>query len=84
MPAVTVYTKPACPSCSDTKSLMKKLGIVFNEVDISVDHDARKRVKAMGFRAAPVVETTNSNWSGFNETEIRKLVENAVDDTWDF
>jgi glutaredoxin-like protein NrdH len=87
--SVTVYTKPGCPSCVDTKELMTELAIVFNEVDISKDPVALKRLKDRGYRGAPVVETEDTSWFGFNEGEIRNLVTSkglspADDSMWDF
>lgn len=85
---VTVYTKPGCPSCVQTKDLMAELELAFNEVDISKDAVALKRLKSLGFRGAPVVETEYNSWFGFNESEIRNLVSGATlaadDSVWDF
>lgn len=86
---VTVYTKPNCVSCVDSKDLMTELGIQFAEVDISKDKEALARLKALGFRGAPVIETEDTSWGGFNESKIRNLVsandELTVDDgMWDF
>jgi glutaredoxin-like protein NrdH len=86
--SVTVYTKPNCGDCVETKALMVELGLEFDEVDISKDIVALKRLKAAGHRGAPVVETSDTSWFGFNESKIRNLVstENfASDDSvWDF
>lgn len=79
---VTVYTKPGCPSCVQTKDLMTELDLAFNEVDISLDAVALKRLKSLGFRGAPVVETPDTSWFGFNEPAIRDLA--SGEDAWDF
>lgn len=86
--SVTVYTKPNCGDCVETKELMVELGVEFNEVDISKDIAALKRLKAAGHKGAPVVETPDASWFGFNESKIRNLVTKesfASDDSvWDF
>lgn len=82
MPAVTVYTKPNCPSCHDTMELMDELGVAYNPVDISIDIAARKELKGMGYREAPVVITSEGKWSGYNEKAIRDLA--SGDSAWDF
>lgn len=82
MSDVTVYTKPGCPSCDDTKALMTELDVAYNEVDISVDRAALTRLKSMGYRGAPVVETSETTWAGFNEPAIRDLATGTS--AWDF
>lgn len=79
---VTVYTKPNCGSCVDTKELMNELGLEFAEVDISKDAVALKRLKSLGYRGAPVVVTPDTSWFGFNEPAIRDLA--SGEDAWDF
>lgn len=85
---VTVYTKPNCGDCVETKALMNELGLEFAEVDISKDLVALKRLKAAGHRGAPVVETEDASWFGFNESKIRNLVTtesfSSDDSVWDF
>lgn len=82
MSVATVYTKPGCPSCDETKALMSELGLEYKEVDISVDRNALTRLRSMGYRGAPVVETEETNWSGFNESAIRDLATGVS--AWDF
>jgi glutaredoxin-like protein NrdH len=85
---VTVYTKPNCGSCVDTKVLMIELGLEFAEVDISKDAVALKRLKSLGYRGAPVVEAGDTSWGGFDESKIRNLVAKesftSDDSVWDF
>lgn len=84
---VTVYTKPNCGSCVETKDLMNELGLEYAEVDISKDAVALKRLKSLGYRGAPVVITEEESWFGYNEAAIRNLVPGSVaadDSVWDF
>jgi glutaredoxin-like protein NrdH len=71
---ITVYTKPACVQCEQTKKLLTKNGLEFETVDITEDSAAYDKVVAMGFKAAPVVVTENDAWAGFDPTKINGLV----------
>lgn len=67
--AVTVYTKPACPSCDMTKRRLSRAGVVFTEVDVAEDDAARDFItKELHYQAAPVVYVsdgdTAEHWSG--------------------
>ncbi len=35
MPPVTIYTSPYCPYCLRAKSLLKRKGVDFDEIDVS-------------------------------------------------
>jgi len=72
---ITVYTKPACVQCEQTKKLLTKNGLEFTTVDITVDTRAYDMIVDMGFKAAPVVVTENDAWAGFNPAKINGLVE---------
>lgn len=85
--AVKVYTKPDCPNCENTYALLNELQIDFTTVDIYENPNTLAYLKSKGFRGAPVVETDEKSWSGFNEKAIRALVpaENLYsEDVWDF
>jgi glutaredoxin-like protein NrdH len=71
---ITVYTKPSCVQCEQTKKLLAKNGLEFNVIDITEDASAYDKVIAMGFQAAPVVVTDDDSWAGFNPEKINGLV----------
>lgn len=71
---ITVYTKPACVQCEQTKKLLTKNGLEFDAVDITEDVAAYEKIVALGFKAAPVVITDNDAWAGFNPEKINGLV----------
>lgn len=74
--AVTVYTKPGCIHCDRTKDYMNRLGISYDEVDVTQDDEARsKLVDEWGFRVVPVVETGEDVWSGFKPDKIKEIDE---------
>ena len=71
---VTVYSKPACVQCEQTKKLLTKNGIEFETIDITEDIDAYNKVVGMGFMSAPVVTTDDDAWAGFQPDKINGLV----------
>ena len=76
--SVTVYTKPSCVQCDQTKRFLDKVNIPYTTVDITEDQEAFDKVIAMGFKAAPVVITDNDSWAGFNPGKLTKLAEEWV------
>lgn len=71
---ITVYTKPACVQCEQTKKLLTKNGLEFETIDITQNEVAYNTVINMGFLAAPVVVTDDDSWSGFQPDKINGLV----------
>ena len=46
MPKITIYTTPFCPYCYRAKRLLEGKGAAFDEIDVSMDADARKTMLA--------------------------------------
>lgn len=69
----TVYTKPNCVQCEQTKRYMEKNGIEYTTVDITEDQEAFEMVLGMGFKSAPVVITPTDSWAGFQPDKINAL-----------
>ena len=44
MPPVTIYTRQFCGYCSAAKSLLKEMGISFNEIDATGSPEKRKEM----------------------------------------
>jgi glutaredoxin 3 len=57
MPKITIYTTPICPYCVRAKSLLKKKGAPFEEIDVFMDSDAREEMesKSNGRRTVPQI-----------------------------
>jgi glutaredoxin-like protein NrdH len=68
-----VYTKPNCVQCDATKRWLDNHGIEYSTVDIEQDQEAFDKIVALGFRAAPVVESDAGSWSGFNPDKLSLL-----------
>ena len=70
-----VYTKNNCPQCKMTKRMLTSLHIDFEGINLDENPDAIDEVKAMGFKAVPVVVPVHDEaFSGFNINKIRALV----------
>jgi glutaredoxin-like protein NrdH len=76
---VTVYSKPECVQCNSTKNVLKKLGIPYVEVDVSVDADAYNTLIEAGFVGVPVVKTDDDTWVGFRPDRIKALLGSSPD-----
>lgn len=66
---VIVYTKPACPPCEQVRRWLDQRGVAYETIDMTVDSDAREKVMALGYAAAPVVVAGSeqgavSGWTG--------------------
>jgi glutaredoxin 3 len=57
MPRVRIYTTPICGYCYRAKSLLKKKGAEFEEIDVFMDADARQEMEARanGRRTVPQI-----------------------------
>ena len=71
--SITVYSKPNCVQCDATYRALKKHGLEYDVVDISVDAEALQTVKALGYQQAPVVFAGGDHWAGFRPDRIKAL-----------
>lgn len=74
----TIYTRPECPQCDQTKAFMDRSGIPYTAVDLMESPDDMAAIKALGYAAAPVVITERPgeeavHWSGINNYELQAL-----------
>lgn len=70
---VKVYTNPNCIQCEQTKKFLDKAEIPYEVIDLSSDRESLERFIDMGFKSAPIVETSNDIWSGFKYDKLRGL-----------
>ena len=74
---VTVYTKSGCVQCRATTSLMDRLGIDYELVDISNNPRIVTFLQGEGHKSLPVVfvnyEEDTDSWCGFRPDLIKKL-----------
>ncbi|MEU3475477.1 glutaredoxin family protein [Rhodococcus sp. NPDC006774] len=73
--SITVYTKPECNNCDQTKRRLNKHGIEYTTIDVTEDAAAREFVTdGLGYRQMPVVVVDeNTHWSGFRIDALDKL-----------
>ena len=57
MAVIEIYTTPYCPYCLDAKTLLKKKGASFSEIDVSRDRDLRVKMiaRAQGQTTVPQI-----------------------------
>lgn len=71
---ITIYTKDNCPQCAATKRQFDKSGVQYNEINLDTNPEAVEQLKAMGYRAAPVVFSGLNHWSGFRPELIKSAI----------
>jgi glutaredoxin-like protein NrdH len=52
---------------------MNRLGIEYEEIDMSKDEAAVEYVKELGYTAAPIIVNGTTHWSGFRMEMINGL-----------
>ena len=69
MTKVKIYTTPICPYCVRAKSLLKRKGVPFEEVDVFMDSEARDEMeaKANGCRSVPQIFVDESHVGGCDD-----------------
>lgn len=70
--SITVYSKPACVQCTQTKRWLDRAGIEYRTIDISLPENAEvlEAIKELGYSGAPVVIVSeftelDTHWYGF-------------------
>jgi glutaredoxin-like protein NrdH len=53
--------------------MMQRLGIEYEEIDMSKDETAVEYVKELGYTAAPIIVNGSTHWSGFRMEMINGL-----------
>ncbi|MEW4402891.1 glutaredoxin-like protein NrdH [Enterococcus sp. AN402] len=74
---LTVYSKPDCMACKQTKRLLERYGISFTEVNILEYPTLLEQFKEVGFLSAPIVVTPDNKWCGFRPDKIKSLAHNS-------
>jgi len=75
---ITVYTKPQCPQCEQTKKWLDGRGIAYETRDVTADEGAREEALALGYLGAPVVVAGDHHWSGFRLDRLKALATDAA------
>lgn len=75
---VTVFSKPSCPQCVNTKKMLTSMGLEFKEDSLIENQEARDNFVSMGYMSAPIVEVAQEDgsvqrWAGFIPEMIKGL-----------
>jgi glutaredoxin-like protein NrdH len=73
MMKITLWEKPNCVQCNQTKKEFDKRGIIYQVKRLDRSAKAVDRFLEMGLLAAPIVETDDRRWSGFRLEKIKSL-----------
>ena len=71
---VTIYSKNDCVQCKMTKKFLDQHKVEYNEINLDEQPEFIDYVKGLGFSAAPVIETENDVFSGFQLGKLKALV----------
>lgn len=70
-----IYSTPTCPYCVMAKDYFKKLGVEYQDFDVSVDEKAREELVAKSHQmGVPVIDINGTIIVGFNRPEIDKAL----------
>jgi glutaredoxin 3 len=66
---IRVYSSQMCPYCARAKSLLKKKGVDFEEIDVTMDPVAREAMQAAsgGARTVPQIFIGDTHVGGCDE-----------------
>ncbi len=69
MSKIKIYTTPICPYCARAKSLLKKKGASFDEIDVFMDAKARTEMeeKTGGARTVPQIFIGDTHVGGSDD-----------------
>ncbi|MDD4980184.1 MAG: glutaredoxin family protein [Candidatus Omnitrophica bacterium] len=72
---VRVYSTPTCPWCIRAKQFLKDNNIIFEDKDVSTDHQAAdEMVRKSGQMAVPVLDIGGEIIVGFDKEKIKALL----------
>ena len=70
---ITVWEKPSCVQCMQTKREFDKRGIIYKTRRLDKSPRAIQRFLELGFLSAPIIETDDRRWGGFRLEKIKSL-----------
>lgn len=71
---VTIYSKNDCVQCKMSKKFLDQHNVAYTEINLDEQPEYIEHVKNLGFSAAPVIETENEVFSGFQPAKLKSLV----------
>ncbi len=71
---VTVYSTTTCPYCVLAKDFLKKKGVAYKDVNVSVDEKAaQEMIEKSGQMGVPVIDVDGEIIVGFDKARLDKL-----------
>lgn len=71
---ITVYhIGPTCVQCNQTKRVLDKANIVYDQVDLRQHPELTEKFKEQGHMTAPIVTANDMIWSGFKIERLREI-----------
>jgi glutaredoxin 3 len=69
MPTVQLYTTPICPYCNAAKSLLKRKGVAYDEIDVSRSPERREEMiqRANGRMTVPQIFIDTVHVGGYDD-----------------
>ena len=72
---VKVYSTPICPFCVRAKQFLKDNAVSFEDIDVSINHDAaQEMIKKSGQMGVPVIDIEGEMIVGFDKDKIKKAL----------
>lgn len=73
--SVKIYSTPTCMYCRMAKDFFQKNGVVYEEVDVSENMDARKEMVEKSHQlGVPVIDIDGEIFVGFNRAELERAL----------
>lgn len=72
---VKVYSTSTCPFCIRAKQFLKESAVSFEDIDVSIDHDAaQEMIKRSGQMGVPIIDIEGELIVGFDKERIKKAL----------
>ena len=73
---IIVYSSPDCAYCYTLKGYLKEKGIDYEEIDIYVDDEGRKKMEELsGQKNVPVAIVDGQVLTGWDKAKLNQLLE---------
>ena len=73
MAEVTIYRTKYCPYCDMAERLFEKMGVEFEEIDVTNDDETRRELRERtGMRTVPQIFIDGENIGGFDQAREMK------------
>ena len=71
---ITVYSRPQCSQCTQTKKWLEEHYVEYKEINIDHFDEVVRNLVEAGFRLLPVVTDGNTAISGYHPEELEEMI----------